>query len=57
MAVGVGNRKDVDRNELTTIAMNEKAHVFMVTKYKDLVKILNTLLKESCHPGTFPLLS
>lgn len=55
MAVGVGN--DVDKNELTTIAMNDKDHVFMVTKYKDLVKILDALLKESCHPGTIPLFS
>lgn len=55
MAVGVGS--DVDKKELTSIAMNDKAHVFMVTKYKHLVKIIDALLKESCHQGTFSIFS
>lgn len=49
LAVGVGN--NVDQKELKTIAMNDEKHVFKVTKYKDLVKILDALLKESCHQG------
>lgn len=51
LAVGVG--KNVDKKELTTIAMNDENHVFRVTKYKDLVQILDALLKESCHQGRF----
>lgn len=55
LAVGVG--KNVDKKELTTIAMNDENHVFRVTKYKDLVQILDALLKESCHQGRFSLFS
>jgi len=51
LAVGVG--RHVDRKELKTIALNNDKHVFRVTKYKDLVKILDALLKESCHQGNF----
>ena len=51
LAVGVGN--NVDQKELKTIAMNDEKHVFKVTKYIDLVKILDALLKESCHQGKF----
>ena len=47
MAVGVG--LGVDRKELLAIAMNDENHVLMVNQYKDLVKILNLLLKESCQ--------
>jgi len=43
----------VDKKELKTIAMNDGNHVFRVTKYKDLVKILDALLKESCQQGKF----
>ena len=51
LAVGVG--KNVDKKELKTIAMNDDKHVFRVAKYKDLVKIIDALLKESCHQGKF----
>ncbi|XP_022796155.1 uncharacterized protein LOC111334626 [Stylophora pistillata] len=47
IAVGVG--KDADSKELTAIAMNDKSHVLKVDQYKDLVKILDVLLKESCN--------
>ena len=43
----------MDKKELKIIAMNDNNHVFRVTKYKDLVKILDALLKESCHQGKF----
>lgn len=43
----------MDKKELKIIAMNDNKHVFRVTKYKDLVKILDALLKESCHQGKF----
>ena len=51
IAVGVG--KDADSKELTAIAMNDKNHVLKVDQYKDLVKILDIILKESCHKGKF----
>ena len=51
LAVGVG--KNVDKKELKTIAMDNDNHVFRVTKYKDLVNILDALLKESCRQGEF----
>ena len=47
IAIGVG--KDVNREELKAIAMNDTKHVFMVNEYKDLVTILDDLLKESCN--------
>lgn len=43
----------MDKKELKIIAMNDNNHVFRVTKYKDLAKILDALLKESCHQGKF----
>lgn len=44
---------DVGKDELTAIAMGDPNHVLMVDQYKDLVKILNVLLKESCHKGEY----
>ncbi|XP_022796157.1 uncharacterized protein LOC111334628 isoform X1 [Stylophora pistillata] len=46
IAVGVG--KDVNKPELTSIAMGDANHVFMVDQYTDLVKIINALLDKSC---------
>lgn len=43
----------MDQKELKIIAMNDNNHVFRVTKYKDLAKILDALLEESCHQGKF----
>ena len=51
MAVGVG--KDVGKKELAAIAMNDKNHVLKVNRYRDLVKVLDVILKESCHEGKF----
>ena len=55
LAVGVG--KQVGKKELKTIALNNDNHVFRVTKYRDLAKILDALLKESCHQGKLSSLS
>lgn len=46
IAVGVG--KEVNKPELTSIAMGDVNHVFMVDQYTDLVKIINALLDKSC---------
>ena len=53
IAVGVG--RDVNRLELTAIAMDDVNHVFMVNEYTDLVKILNSLLATSCSGKLFKM--
>nr|XP_058950079.1 streptococcal hemagglutinin-like [Pocillopora verrucosa] len=52
IAVGVG--KEVNKPELTSIAMGDVNHVFMVDQYTDLVKIINALLDKSCSAATQP---
>ena len=49
IAVGVGN--EINREELTAIAMNKTKHVIMVNEYENLVTILDDLLKQSCNHG------
>ena len=53
IAVGVG--KEVNKPELTSIAMGDVNHVFMVDQYTDLVKIINALLDKSCSGKFFRL--
>lgn len=55
MVIAVGVGKEVNKPELTSIAMGDVNHVFMVDQYTDLVKIINALLDKSCSGKFFRL--